>query len=52
VFGGCLVSVKATFSIVVDVVLCAVAMVVAWQAWRASPAAAVVVGVKCSCVYL
>jgi hypothetical protein len=44
--------VKVAFSVVEDVVLCAVAKVVVCQAWHASLAAAVVVGVKCGCVYL
>jgi hypothetical protein len=44
VFGGSLVDVKATFSVVEGAVPCAGAKVVVWQAWCASPAAAMVVG--------
>jgi hypothetical protein len=52
VFGGSLVGMKAAFSVVEDAVLCAVAKVVMWQAWRASPPASVVVGAESGCVYL
>jgi hypothetical protein len=52
VFGGSLVGVKVTFSMMEDVVLFSVAKVVSWHAWRASPSAAVVVGAESGCIFL
>jgi hypothetical protein len=52
VFGGSLVDVTTTFSMVEGVMLCTVAKVVVWQAWCASSTATMVEGVECGSVYL